>query len=181
MSAQIFKFCFLCATIFGAAADLNAQTDASNSPMAGGRAAKAEEVRTLRDMLAKQRAIQDKKDHEEMLKRGEEAALLSEQLENAFEQNKELSRQDRQKLESLEKIVHKIRKELGGDDDGEEDAALGSEAKPSTPREAFNILKAVTFKLVGELKKTSRFSISVMAIQSSNSVLRLVKFLRLRS
>ncbi len=122
-----------------------------------------------------------KKDHEEMLKRGEEAALLSEQLENAFEQNKELSRQDRQKLESLEKIVHKIRKELGGDDDGEEDAALGSGAKPSTPREAFNILKAATLKLVGELKKTSRFSISVMAIQSSNSVLRLVKFLRLRS
>lgn len=161
----------------GAAAGLNAQTDASNRPMTGNREAGADEARNVKEMLAKHRAIRDKKDHEEMLKRGEEAVLLSKQLENAFEKNNQLSRQDRLKLESLEKIVHKIRRELGGDDDDEDE----NDEKPSTPREAFNILQATTVQLVNELKKTSRFSISAIAIQSSNSVLRLVKFLRLRS
>jgi hypothetical protein len=33
---------------------------------------------------------------------------------------------------------------------------------------------------VDELKKTTRFSISAIAIQSSNTVLKLVRFLRLR-
>ena len=77
-------------------------------------------------------------------------------------------------------IRDRIRRELGGDDDGEE-AVYEGDKKPSTAREAFNILKTTTVKLFDELKKTTRFSISVIAIQNSNSVLRLVKFLRLRS
>jgi len=180
MFVGIYKFVFLFTLICSAAVGLHAQTDASNNPMSGRRGAK-DEVRTVQEMLAKQRAIQDKKDHEEMLKRGEEAAELSKQLDKAFEQKNELSRQDKQKLDSLEKIVTKIRRELGGGDDDSEDAESAGYAKLSTAKEASNILKATTIKLVDELKKTSRFSISVMAIQSSNSVLKLVKFLRLRS
>ena len=180
MFAKLSKIFFLIAMICGVSECLNAQTDAGKRPTLDGREDKNDEVRTVQGMLAKQRAIQDKKDHQELLKRGEQAAALSEQLENAFEQKNELSLQDRQKLDSLEKIVTKIRRELGGDDDGEE-AVYEGDKKPSTAREAFNILKTTTVKLFDELKKTTRFSISVIAIQNSNSVLRLVKFLRLRS
>jgi hypothetical protein len=134
-------------------------------------------------MLAKQKAARDKKDHEEMLARGEEALRLANQLEASFAQNNELSRQDRAKLESLEETVLKIRKELGGDDDGESDLDLATspgESKPSTVEEAFKYLQKTTVQLVDELKKTTRFSISALAIQSSNSVLKVVKFLRLK-
>jgi hypothetical protein len=54
------------------------------------------------------------------------------------------------------------------------------EPRPSTIEEAFRYLQSTTVKLVDELKKTTRFSISVIAIQSSNNVLKVIKFLRLR-
>lgn len=135
-------------------------------------------------MIAKLKAEQDKKDHKQMLDRGEEALKLANQLEAAFEKNKNLTPEDKVRLESLETVVEKIRKELGGNDDGDE---LGSdyekpsiEERPSTMEEAFKFLHSTTIKLVDELKKTTRFSISAVAIRTSNSVLKIVKFLRLR-
>ena len=138
----------------------------------------------VKEMMARQRAERDKKEHEAMLERGDEALRLTKQLEASFSQNKAFSEQDRNKLESLEKVVTKIRRELGGDDDeGDNDANYlkpADEPRPSNMEEAFRYLQSTTIKLVDELKKTTRFSISVIAIQSSNSVLKLVRFLRLR-
>ena len=137
----------------------------------------------LDEMLAKQRAARDKKDHEQMLARGEEALRLATQLEVSFSQNRGLSREDKARLESLETAVRKIREELGGDDDDgtEVDSAEAvEESKPSSIAEAFKYLQSTTVKLVDELKKTTRFSISAIAIQSSNSVLKIVRFLRLK-
>jgi len=141
----------------------------------------------LKEMMAKQRAERDKKDHEEMLERGDEALRLAKQLEASFSQNKTFTQQDRIKLESLEKVVTKIRRELGGDDDdagdGSDDAnylKAADEPKPSNMEEAFRYLQSTTIKLVDELKKTTRFSISAIAIQSSNTVLKLIRFVRLK-
>jgi hypothetical protein len=138
----------------------------------------------LKEMLAKQKAERDKKDHEELLERGDEALRLARQLESSFSEHKGLSQQDRSRLESLEKIVGKIRKELGGADDGEtvdrKSADTDDEPRPSTVEEAFKYLGSTTVKLVDELKKTTRFSISAVAIQSSNTVLKLVRFLRVK-
>ena len=79
----------------------------------------------------------------------------------------------------------KIRKELGAEGDDQpvvKDPAAPAEGepKPSNMEEAFNYLKSSTVKLVDELKKTTRFSVSVVAIQSSNTVLKLVRFLRFK-
>lgn len=134
-------------------------------------------------MIAKQRAERDKKDHEAMLERGDEALMLTKQLEVSFTQNNGFSEADRDRLESLEKVVTKIRKELGGDDDADEGSAYvkaEDEPKPSTMEEAFKYLRTSTVKLVDELKKTTRFSISAVAIQSSNTVIKLARFLRLK-
>ena len=155
--------------------------DASTSTR-GGRRSRADRPFGLDEMLAKQRLARDKKNHEEMLERGEQALMLANQLEASFNQNKNLSSQDRARLQSLEKVVIQIREDLGGDDDDGEEVrdVAAEETKPSNIEEAFKYLHSTTIKLVDELKKTTRFSISAIAIQSSNSVLKIVKFLRLR-
>ena len=139
----------------------------------------------LREMLAKQKTERDKKDYQELLDRGDEALRLTRQLEASYEQNRAFSEADRMRLESLVRTVSKIRKELGAEDDdrGEKDPAspaLEEEQKPSNAEEAFTYLTDTTIKLVDELKKTTRFSVSVVAIQSSNQILKLVRFLRIR-
>jgi hypothetical protein len=95
-------------------------------------------------MLAKLRLEKDKKDHQAMLDRGEQALRLANQLEGAFEKNRNLSSEDKERLESLQLLVEKIRKELGGNDDGDDEVlnyqASPKEEKPSTMEEAFKFL-----------------------------------------
>jgi hypothetical protein len=183
MAARFVKLIIFAALLCG----VGIVADAQDLPDASSRSVrdrKQDLPAGLKEMLAKQKAERDKKDHEEMLERGEEALRLANQLETSFEQNKGVSQQDKTRLESLEKVVTKIRRELGGDDDtdGDETAYLQptDEPKPSTVEEAFKYLQSTTIKLVDELKKTTRFSISAVAIQSSNTVLKLVRFLRIK-
>ena len=141
---------------------------------------------SLTEMVEKQRILRQKKEHDEMLRRGDEALRLSEALEESFNDGSGFSQKDLQNLETLEKVVGKIRNELGGDDDDDDDNDLW---KDSTGPEnnarrdfvsAFKFLRDSTVKLVDELKKSSRFSISVAAVESSNAVIRIARFLRLK-
>ena len=138
-----------------------------------------EEARIVKEMLSKQQTEREKKEHEELLKRADSVLDLSSQLENAFDASPTLSAADAKKLMELEKVVRKIRDELGGDDDETEEEKV--EERPRDVREAFAALRKSAVNLVEEVKKTTRFSISAAAIQSSNAVLRLVRFLRFRN
>ena len=111
-----------------------------------------------------------------MIKRGDEALELSEDLEKAFAANNSLSAEDRKKLERLEKIVKKIRSDLGGDDDGKA-VQTDDENTPLTMGNAFQVLRENTVKLVDIMKKSTRYSVSAVAIESSNVLLKVVKFL----
>ena len=170
--------------VAAAAVGAYAQTgfpDASSSRPSGRRSVDA--PRDLKAMLARQRAERDKRDHQQMLERGEQALRLANQLEASFAEKNDLTREDKARLESLQDVVEKIRKELGGNDDGGvDDPSMKPEddPRPSTAEEAFKYLQTTTVKLVDELKKTTRFTISAVAIQTSNNVIRLVKFLRFR-
>ncbi len=185
MIARFVKL-IICAALFsGLAGIAYAQSDFPDASSRSGRRQRDEKPRGIDEMLAKQKAERDRKEHEALLERGEEALRLANQLETSFARNRAISQQDKNRLESLEKVVTKIRKELGGGDDNGESDDSGyvqsvSEARPSTMEEAFEYLRSTTVKLVDELKKTTRFSISVVAIQSSNTVLKLVKFLRIK-
>ena len=153
----------------------NAQIDASTP---SGRPRNQEEMpKNIKESLLKHKIDKEKKDHEEMLKNGEEAKVLSEELEKSFSATNSLSSEDRKKIDRLEKILKKIRKELGGDDDDEKESAI-DEDKPSTIVNALEKLQSAATNLLEELKKTSRFSISAVAIQSSYSLLKIVRFLR---
>lgn len=165
----------LAAAAFAQAEDQNPFGSRRNNP--------DDQPKTVKEYLAKQRLEKAKKDHEELLKRGDELLLLTGQLEAAVERSNNLSTADRNKLESVEKLAERIRKGLGGDGDGEDEPAerpVEETKSPATVKEAVVDLKGMVVKLVDELKKTSRFTVSAVAIQSSNSVLKLVKFLRLR-
>ncbi len=106
----------------------------------------------------------------------EEAVKLSNELEKSFTQNNQLSSTDQKKLDRLEKIVKKIRNELGADGD---DKSVELNEKPLSIINALKALQNSTVKLVDELKKTTRYSVSVIAVESSNFLLRVVRFLRI--
>ncbi|MDQ3132025.1 MAG: hypothetical protein M3Q99_14855 [Acidobacteriota bacterium] len=179
------KYFFTLVFVFAAAIGINAQSDASTP---SGRAPVKDDLpKNIQETLDKHKIEQAKKDHEEMIERGEEALKLSEELEKSVANNDKLSPQDQTKLARLEKITKKIRKELGGDDDDGaviEDNTEGSVEvaevveKPSVLAISIKKLQSTATKLLNELKKTSRFSVSVIAIQSSNSLLKILKFIK---
>lgn len=178
-SLRIFSL-FITIAAFAAVSSVSAQTDASNSPMTGSRADQAaqERPKAFNEMIARRRAEQERKEYEEMLERGDAALALAEELEESFANSDEMTATDKKKLAELEKLVTKIRKDLGGDSDDDEIAK--DEAQPTTLRQAFAYIRTSTGKLVDELKRSTRFSISVAAIETSNALIRVTKFLRLR-
>jgi hypothetical protein len=117
---------------------------------------------------------QQQKEYRELLSNGEEAAKLSAEVEKAFDKTAVLASEDQKKLERLEKLFKKIRSSLGG----EEDDPSAEEDKPMTLKTAIDALNEKASSLLDELKKTTRYSISVDAIQNSNIVIRLVRYIR---
>lgn len=137
---------------------------------------KEEEVpQNIKENLAKLRISQDKKDHDELIERGEQALKISEQLEFSFKNNNKFTNTDYQNLKELEKLLKKIRKELGGSDD---DSMDEEDTKPTDLGEAVKNLRENTINLLEFLQKTTRHSISATAIKTSNTVLDVIKFMR---
>jgi hypothetical protein len=141
-----------------------------------------EQPPSVGEMIEKQRILRQKKEYDEMLKRGDEALKLSEELETSFNKSESLSPRDLEKLAALEKVVGKIRNDLGGDNDNDkvEDSTGPENNARHDVISAFKFLRSSTVRLVDELKKSSRFSISVAAVESSNAVIRIARFLRLK-
>lgn len=127
----------------------------------------------IKENLAKQRIKQNEKDFQELISRSEEVVKLSEELQKSYENNKQLSNDDSKKLEKLEKMMKKIRQDLGAAEDKE-----SIKDDPVTLSHTLSSIKEKAENLVAELKKTGRFAISVGAVESSNIIFRLVKLLR---
>lgn len=156
------------------AAGAYAQTDTPDAATPSGKSNKEDYPKGIKESLAKSRIEREKKDYEELLQNGDEAVKISEALEKTFSESNKITAEDQKKLDRLEKLAKKIRRELGADDfdDAEDDD------KPSSMLNAFRTLQTSTTRLVAELKKTTRYSVSVVAIQSSNAFLKVVKFIR---
>ena len=71
---------------------------------------------SIDDMIVKQKISRQKRDYDELLKRGDEALKLSEELESSFDGRDSFSAEDIQRIQAFEKVVTKIRNDLGGDD-----------------------------------------------------------------
>jgi hypothetical protein len=169
MFSKSIQSIFLAALFLLSVVCVSAQMDASTP---NGKPREEELPKSVKENLAKGRIDQEKKDYAELLERGDEALKLSDELEKSFAANNHLNADDMKKVERLEKLVKKIRTELGGED-GEDEVQT-----PSNLENAFTTLKETTSKLVTELKNSTRWTISAVAIQSSNALLKVVKFLR---
>jgi len=157
-----------------------AQTSADNKTSIYTKAEDEDDNRpkSFKETLQKLRIEKEKKEYNEMIDRGEEALKLSEELEKAYEHNGRLTSSEVAKLAEVEKLVKKIRNELGGDDDDDKSESEHAQTNKLSAGEAIKTFRATTVKLFDELKKTTRFSISAAAIQTSNAVLKLTRFLR---
>ena len=134
----------------------------------------------VREMQKKMQIDAEKKEYNELVERAEQAMKISQDLEKAYEQRASLTRSDLEKLDDLEKLVKKVRSGLGGDDDDDNnDDPQARDSGPKTVADGFKALPSLTVKMVDELKKSTRFGISAVAIQSSNAVLKVVRFLKL--
>ena len=167
-----------------AASPLFAQAGADGRPLFG-QHSDDEHPQGLKEGLEKLRIEKEKKDHDQMLARGEEVVKISQEVQRSFEKGGSLTRDDLDKVAKVEKLVKKIRDELGGDNDG--DGVSGSdgdgsenEALPSSTNGAVEELKTKSDSLFDQLKQTTRFTISAAAITSANTVLRIARFLKLR-
>ena len=131
----------------------------------------------FKEMLSKQRVLHDKKEFAELQQRVDDALRLSEALFRASNNKQPLAPYDRDKLLELEQVVKNIRDDLGADDPGDSD---GLDREPESLPAAVKSLQEMTASLVGELKNATRFTISAKAIEKSNSVLQLIRFIRLK-
>ncbi len=150
----------------GGADRVRAQAD--DDPILGADRRKKEDLALgVQESLSRMRIEKDKKDFNEMVKRGEDAAKLASQLKEdpAGGQQGQIS--------SIGKLVKKIRDELGAEGSiHDDDTAL-----PSIQAEAIKALKEQVNGLADDLKKTNRFTVSAAAIDRTNEILRLVKYL----
>ena len=178
MSARLFKFLFFCAAAF-----------IFLLPVAGlaqivdplSRRVEEDEPKNLKESRARLKIEQEKKEYEVLLARSEEAVAISNELEKTFAASETISAEDAKKLEKLEKLVKKIRSELGGSDDDPDDDRENPVAnpKPRSLNAAFKSLQASAASLLKEIRKSTRYSISVTAIRTSNVLLKVLKFIKI--
>jgi ElaB/YqjD/DUF883 family membrane-anchored ribosome-binding protein len=119
---------------------------------------------------------ENKKEFNKLIEYSEEVAKLSKEIEDSYTENNKLSKKDQGKLKQVEKLLNKIRKELRANDEDDDDEV----DEPSSTVQAIKDLQSKTSNLLDEIKKTTRHTISAVAIQSSNAVLKIVKFLRFK-
>ena len=168
-SPKFIRFALLFAgslILVGGAASVRTQAD--EDPIFGSaRARKGEDPpRSIQESLSRMRIEKDKKDFIEMVKRGDDAAKLAAELKE------EAAAGQQEQISSIGKLVRKIHDELGAEGSGDDDTAL-----PSTQPDAIKALREQVNGLAEDLKKTNRFTVSAAAIDRTNEILRLVKYL----
>ena len=151
-----------------------AQGTSAEYPLRGDEESSPRRSRSIRDTMERMRIERDKKEYDEMIARGDELLLRTTRLAKIVETSGAITDRQKSEISAIEKLAKQIRKQLGGDDDDYESANHG----PMSGVNAVNSLKAATIELTDELKKISRFSISAAAIQGSNEVLRIARYLR---
>ena len=113
------------------------------------------------------------KDHREMLDRCETVARLSKDLYQSFQQNNTLTANDSAKLSEIEKLLKKLRKSMGGDDD-----EAAEQNNPSSVGDALDKFAQIAAALNDELKESTRYEISASSIENTNEMLKLLAFIR---
>lgn len=150
-------------------------------PLPSGRRPR-EEDRVIRELMAKQQSEREKKEYAQLLERATQAEKLAAEIKKSLANpDRETYQNNREKLSEIRKLILKVRDGLGGGDDGEDDISSGdNESAPQSDIDAVNLLAETTASLAAEIRKSTRYSISVSAIENANTALRLLRFLRVK-
>lgn len=132
---------------------------------------------SIKETFAKQRIKSEEKEFNELIGRSEEAAKISSQIWDSYDANKKLTLDDGKKLDRLEKLIKKIRDDLGSENDNDNKEKPAESASLSYT-EALKNISEMSSTLFDDLKKSGRFSISVSSIENSNKLLKLVRYVR---
>lgn len=130
----------------------------------------------IKESFAKQRIKSEEKEFNELIGRSEEAAKISTEIWNAYDSNKKLNADDGKKLDRLEKLIKKIRDDLGSESDDDKDKS--AENVSLSYADVLKSLSETSATLFDDLKKSGRFSVSVSSIENSNKLLKLVRYVR---
>jgi hypothetical protein len=172
MTFRIFLITTICVTASTLCAAQNSGSAEYRSP--GDEARSLRKSKPLKESLERMRIARDKKEYEEMMSRGDEMLRRTMQLERSVEVAGSVTDSERGQIAMIEKLAKQIRKQLGGDDDDYQAA----NKNPMSTTAAVKSLRSATTELHEQLKKTSRFTVSAAAIQSSNEVLRIARYLK---
>ncbi|CAN5639831.1 hypothetical protein BH24ACI2_BH24ACI2_02200 [soil metagenome] len=174
MIFKLFQLIFVIFLFAAAVVCVNGQINLPDASTSSGRPNQSKEdvPKNVKESLAKNRIDREKRDYEELIERGEEAAKLSAELGSSFDKQNTFSAEDWKKIDRLEKLVKRIRKELGGDDSDSDEIIT-----PTMPTAVKTLQEKTTF-LLDELKKCTPYSISVVAIENSNALLKIVSFIQ---
>jgi hypothetical protein len=115
----------------------------------------------------------DKKAYQEHLARAKEAAELALELEKAYELAHLFNAADRKKLERVEKLVRRVRNEVGGSQTDADPKDL-----PRTTDQAIPLMVEMTKALHEEVERTPRRVISASIIEQANKLIALIQYLR---
>lgn len=172
-----FRIFILLLIVFAASSAASAQgVDASSAtPSSRNQNREDEYPSSITENLAKLRIKAARKEFDELVERIEETATISAELDKSYETSQNLNPTDTKKIERLEKLVSKIRSQIGAESDDEENALAVSNANIGT---VIKNIKDDAAQLLSEVKKTGRFAVSVVAIESSNSMRKLVRYIK---
>lgn len=175
MSFRSLKILFLFIFLLSGASVVSAQITAAT---ASGRPddSKEDYPEGFKESFAKMRMKAAEKEFNEMVERSEEAAKISDELYESYQTNRKLTLEDSKKAERLEKLVKKIRDDLGSEN-GEDKSNSANNSLPSFA-DALKNIRDTSSELFSELKKRGRFTVSVVAVENSNTLLKLVRFVR---
>jgi seryl-tRNA synthetase len=176
MSLKLLQFPLTLTFILSCGLYANAQTDAS-TPNGRPNPIRQDLPNGIKETLAKSRIKRAEKEYQQLLERGEEAAKLGEEISKMLENGQRFTAADKKKLDRLEKLVKRIRTDLGGRDEDKD----SENDKPLNFAGVIKNIQEDTANLLSEIKKIGRHTVSVVAIENSNSVLKLIRFLRFNS
>lgn len=156
------------------------QNTGSDQSVIPGSPASQNETRpkTIEENLEKLRIERENKEFREMLRRGEEALKVADDLAERVSRGTNGLQSFRKELALIEKNLKKIRSDLGGNDDKGQ-SENGDSSLNGPVSELMKRLRDDTAELLKQLRQITRFTISAAAIETVNSALRLLRQIRL--
>lgn len=146
----------------------------SSSPFPG---PKEDVPQPILEQLAKMKSDDEKREFKELTDNGALASDLAAEILKNYGESRRFSDEDLRRIEKVERLIKKVRSGLGGSDSSESEKGVGL-GDVTTVRDALEKMSGTAAALSDELRRCTRYSVSVGAIETSNRVLDLISVIK---